>query len=288
MTHTPYIIYQELAEPVLVEVSGPGDADELTVFSQFTEVPRGVGPVIIQGEFAYGSPGVLSDLCWFSPLSEPTIKPIRFEYPQPVLVEDFEAPSGDATALTTFIQMSEPPRREGFIQVGDFAFIHTVITDISWLRPFEQPLQVRQTRPSGLIAFVEDFEAPTPETVTLDKWYQQFKDVLRNGPTVIQGEFSYGAPPTLVDLRWLQALSEPGRVVARFEYPQPTEVLLVEAAEVITVDKWYQDLSIPVVRRLVSVMPDWINTARVEPPAPSAPGRRYTGMLPNLGRLKSK
>ncbi len=133
--------------------------------------------------------------------------------------------------------------------VEPFSVLPETVTLDKWYQPLSLPVYapVDANAYMGSTAFVaEPSDLAPPETITLDKWYVPLSVPVFPVSQPIEGSSGFLVEPTLyITPAWNVPLSQPVRVVQSAQHQ--AEAFVAEPSTLsVTLDKWYQPLSTPV------------------------------------------
>lgn len=121
-----------------------------------------------------------------------------------------------------------------------------VTTPDKWYKELERPIFTVPRQHPPALTLVEDFVIP--EDITLDKWYRDLDRPVLALPATryYPGAFVDGLEE-VPDLDWLVAFSKPEFVTTHTQVTYQFAGEPILPPEVVTLDKWYQDLAQPTV-----------------------------------------
>lgn len=181
---------------------------------------------------------------WFQPTSQPYIVKyrnvhtgeFRFELPRTILLSDW------------FQDIKQPYfGKFRLIPFGEYRFETPRTVLISdWYQPISLPVSKQRQR--ILSGEIRTDIVSAIETITIDKWYQPIIHIYANRYRhVHSGEFRFELPRTILISDWLQPTTQPGKQKQSIISWQVINV--VSPIETVTVDKWFQPISQPVVNK---------------------------------------
>ncbi len=182
---------------------------------------------------------------WFASLAQPTLR-------KPTVYPAAFSWSNFTPALSTgwIPALSEPTRRKPTVH-PDAATFHpfpVTVEAYGWRAPFSEPTR-RQVRIQPDAQAWSYFTPASAEVVTVDKWYAPFAEQARvrvGLPAQLQNPFTFDPfPRTVAEYRWQQSLAEPTRRKPTVQPDGLVFTYFVEAAELVTLDKWYQSFGVP-------------------------------------------
>lgn len=247
------LLYQGIANPIVVA------QEEVTVdkwYVAFTDPPKPKSGLASQYQqtvaYAYFTPETVTSDKWFATLSEP-IRVRRFATAQ----QQVSATDTDPIVSFSYYNLlSEPVRLRRFAtalqdSVADVAFNEDTSTlEPKWHRGWPDKLYAK----TGILAGQQQFLAfdtfpRVQEIVTLDKWYQAFREPVRFKPGLsarYQQTLAWGyfTPESITPDKWFTPFTDP---------PKPKVSIRLGSQQVSATDtdpivsfSWFINLSDPV------------------------------------------
>lgn len=248
----PRILYPILTEPVLPPGLQPEQVTESRWHQPLSEPVRLRAlpvAVVVAGLFwTPFTPAPRADT-WLPPLSQPTL---RSGLTTALISSSGEtwAPTLPSLSLLWQQPLSQPTVRLATQQTPP-AFVYApaaaseTITLDKWYQPLSGPEYSigLPTPEQPYLSFVK--AGPFPETVTADRWFQPLSQPLARGAAPFVAEI--GPVFVSASVEWFQPLSIPrARAPSQYQALSYGYFVASAAPETITLDKWYEPLSIPV------------------------------------------